>query len=130
MATFQSFEEMDAWQKARSLTQEIYRCSGSGAFAKDYGLRDQIRRASVSALSNIAEGFERNGTGEFLQFLSVAKGSLGEVRAQLYVVRDQDYLGAETFARLLTLTGETARLVGGLMEYLRKTTVKGTKYRR
>jgi four helix bundle protein len=73
MPTFQSFEEIEAWQKARELTREVYAISDEGPFARDFGLRDQMRRASVSALSNIAEGFERSGTGEFVQFLSAAK---------------------------------------------------------
>jgi four helix bundle protein len=81
MSTFQSFEDIEAWQKARELTRRIYEVSDVGKFARDFGLRDQIRRASVSVLSNIAEGFERSGTGEFIQFLSGANGSAGEVRA-------------------------------------------------
>ena len=76
MATFRSFTEIEAWQKARELAREIYRVSSQGAFFRDFGLRDQIRRAVISALSNIAEGFERNGTAEFVQFLAVAKGSV------------------------------------------------------
>ena len=77
MTTFQSFEEIEAWQKSRELNREIYAFSKEGPFSKDFGLRDQIRRASVSIMSNIAEGFERGGTGEFVQFLSIAKGSAG-----------------------------------------------------
>jgi four helix bundle protein len=80
MATFQSFEEIEAWQKARGFTREIYAVSNKGAFSKDFGLRDQIRRASVSIMSNIAEGFERGGTREFIQFLSMVKGSSGGVK--------------------------------------------------
>ncbi len=89
MATFKSFEDIEAWQKARELTNRVYDASDKGAFARDFGLRDQIRRACVSILSNIAEGFERSGTGEFVQFLSSAKGSAGEVRAQLYVALER-----------------------------------------
>lgn len=74
MATFQSFEDIEAWQQARTLTRKIYDASGRGNFAKDFGLRDQIRRASVSIMSNIAEGFERGGKAEFIQFLAMAKG--------------------------------------------------------
>ncbi len=85
MSSFKSFEEIESWQKARELTRKVYAVSNQGAFTKDFGLRDQIRRASVSIMSNIAEGFERDGNREFLQFLAVAKGSSGEVRAQLYV---------------------------------------------
>lgn len=79
------FEEIESWKKARLLTSKIYQTTGTGNFARDFGLKDQIRRASISILSNIAEGFERGGDKEFLQFLAMAKGSCGEVRAQLYV---------------------------------------------
>ena len=129
MTTFKSFEEIEAWQKSRELTRAIYAVSNKGPFSKDFGLRDQIRRASVSIMSNIAEGFERGGRGEFLQFLSVAKGSAGEVRSQLYVGLDQDYISKETFDRLFALASETSRMIGGLMNYLRKTKVKGIKYK-
>jgi four helix bundle protein len=78
MATFKTFEEIDAWQQARSLTKLVYAASGKGAFGRDFGLRDQIRRASVSVMSNIAEGFGRGGGKEFIQFLSVARGSASE----------------------------------------------------
>ncbi len=80
MATLTRFEEIEAWQKARELTRAVYRSSRIRDFSKDFGLRDQVRRASTSVMSNIAEGFERGGTKEFLQFLAVAKGSAGEVR--------------------------------------------------
>ncbi len=85
MASAQRFEDIKAWQKARELVKNIYQATSVGKFARDFVLRDQIRRAAVSIMSNIAEGFEREGNKEFLQFLSLAKGSCGEVRAQLYV---------------------------------------------
>ena len=81
MATFKSFEDIEAWQRSRVLTTSIYKITSQGTFARDFGLRDQIRKASVSIMSNIAEGFERSGTGEFIQFLATAKGSAGEVSA-------------------------------------------------
>lgn len=129
MATFKSFEEIGSWQKARELTQEVYTVSNQGAFAKDFGLRDQIRRASVSILSNIAEGFERDGNREFLQFLAVAKGSSGEVRAQLYVALDQDYIDKNIFESLSAISIEIGSLIGGLMNYLRKSDMKGKKFK-
>ena len=129
MATFQRFEDIEAWQKARELTREIYTVSNRGPFSKDFGLRDQIRRASVSIMSNIAEGFERGGTKEFVQFLSVAKGSSGELRSQLYVALDQGYLKEEMFDRLLAAALETSRMISGLINYLRKSKMKGTKYK-
>lgn len=129
MATFQSFEDIDAWKKARELTQEVYAMSKQGLLAKDFGLRDQIRRASVSVMANIAEGFERSGTGEFSQFLSMAKGSAGEVRAHLFVALDQGYVTQEVFHRLHGLATETSRMIAGLMQYLRTTAMKGTKFK-
>lgn len=129
MATFQAFEEIEAWKKARELTREIYTFSKQGLFAKDYGLHDQIRRAAVSSISNIAEGFERSGTGEFIQFLSMAKGSIGEVKSQLYVALDQGYISKPAFDRIFALAAETGRMIGGLMAYLRKSKIKGAKYK-
>ncbi|CUS31470.1 four helix bundle protein [Candidatus Nitrospira nitrificans] len=129
MPTFERFEDIEAWRQARVLCVEMYQVSGKGAFAKDFGLRDQIRRASVSIMSNIAEGFERSGSGEFVQFLAIAKGSAGEVRSQLYVALDQGYIAREDFGRLSGLAGDAARMVAGLMNYLRKAGVKGTKYK-
>jgi four helix bundle protein len=129
MATFKSFEEIEAWQKARGLTRGIYAVSSKGPFSKDFGLRDQIRRASVSIMSNIAEGFERGGTREFIQFLSMAQGSSGEVRSQLYIAVDQGYIDKETFEQLYTLASEASRMITGLMKYLHKSNVKGVKYK-
>ena len=129
MATFQKFEDIEAWQRARKLTREIYTISNENPFSKDFGLRDQIRKASVSIMSNIAEGFERGGTKEFMQFLSIAKGSSGELRSQLYVALDQGYLKEEMFDRLLVTALETSRMISGLINYLRKSKMKGTKYK-
>jgi four helix bundle protein len=119
MATFKTFEEIDAWKKARELTKRVYAVTRAGAFAKDFSLKDQIRRASVSIMSNVAEGFDRGGTGEFVQFLAIAKGSTVEVKSQLYVALDQDYIDQRIFAELSGLTMETGSMVGGLMKYLR-----------
>ena len=129
MATFKRFEDIEAWQKARELTREVYNRSKTGLFSRDFGLRDQMRRASVSVLSNIAEGFERGGTNEFVQFLAIAKGSAGELEAQLYVALDQAYISREEFSSLRKLTTSTKRLLGGLIGYLRQSGMKGTKYK-
>ena len=129
MATFSSFEEIEAWQRARVLTREIYAVSKKGDFARDFGLRDQIQRASVSVMANIAEGHERGGTAEFRQFLANAKGSAGEVRSHLYAAFDQGYISKDEFDRLYGIDIEAARLIGGLMNYLGKSELKGTKYR-
>lgn len=109
-----------AWQKSRKLTQEIYRVTNEGTFAKDFGLRDQIRRAAVSVMSNLAEGFERAGRAEFHQFLVVAKGSCAEVRSQLYVALDARYINEELFGRLLNQTQEVSRIIGGLRSAVEK----------
>ena len=130
MATFKSFEEIGAWQEARKLTREIYTVSKQVGFSSDFGLRDQIRRASVSVLSNIAEGYERSGTGEFIRFLSMAKGSAGEVRAQLYVALDQGYISEEGSKELSSLTTRIGRMLSGLMSYLQNTALRGTRYKR
>lgn len=129
MATFKKFEEIECWKKARELTRRIYEVSGKGNFAKDFGLKDQIRRASVSIMSNIAEGHDRSGTGEFVQFLANAKGSAAEVRCQLYVAFDQGYINDNDFEELTDLATETGRMIAGLMNYLRGSGYKGTKYK-
>ena len=124
-----SFQDLIAWQKARVLTANIYKATSQGSFARDFGLKDQIRRAAISILSNIAEGFERGGDKEFLQFLAVAKGSCGEVRAQLYIAVDQVYLPQDLFEKLSENTEEIGRLISGMMKYLRNSELKGSKYR-
>jgi four helix bundle protein len=93
--------------------------TGDGAFARDFGLRDQIRRAAVSVMSNIAEGFDRGGNREFIQFLYIAKGSAAEVQAQLYVAFDAGYLKQEHFQQSYELAGDTSRLIGGFIRYLK-----------
>jgi four helix bundle protein len=128
MATFNNFEDIKGWQRARELTREVYRKSKIGPLSRDYGLRDQMRRAAVSVMSNIAEGFERGGTSEFVHFLSIAKGSLGELEAQLYVARDQNYIDDKEFASLKVLAKSTKLIIGGLIGYLRQSGLKGTKY--
>ena len=114
MAKVTRFEELVAWQKSRALTARIYRLSGSGKFGQDFGLKDQIRRAAVSIMSNIAEGFERNRPAEFHQALSVAKASCAEVRSQLYVALDVGYVAEAEFALVLSEAEEVGRIVGGL----------------
>lgn len=129
MGTIEKFEDIEAWQKARELTKEIYAVSGQGPLAKDFGLRDQLRRAAVSIMSNIAEGFERGGDKEFAQFLAQAKGSSAEVRAQLYAALDQEYLDKATFDRLTEMAAGINRMLSGLMKYLRTSELKGNKYK-
>ena len=113
------FEDIQAWQKAGELVKVIYQSTDGGSFARDYSLRDQIRRASVSVMSNIAEGFARQTDKEFVQFLHVASGSVAEVQSQLYVAKDLGYISDEEFGRIGGLAGETARLITGFIKYLK-----------
>ena len=129
MPTFRRFDEIEAWQKARELAKVVYKLSGRGPFAKDFGLRDQIRRASVSIMANIAEGFERDETGEFVQFLAVAKGSAAEVLSHAYVALDQDFISQEDFDRLVASPAEVGRMWAALMTYLRRSGTKGLKFK-
>ena len=108
------FEDFIAWQKARKLTADIYRVTSEGNFARDFGLKDQIRRAAVSSMSNLAEGFERGRPAEFHQFLSIAKGSCAELRTQLYVALDVGYISLPTFEGLMAQATEVGQILGGL----------------
>ncbi len=130
MSSIKTFEEIEAWKKARELTRIVYSLSNDGAFRRDFGLCNQIRRAAVSIMSNIAEGFERGGSVEFRQFLAIAKGSAGEVEAQLYVALDQKYITEHQFTTARNLTITTKRLIGGLMNYLKQSDLRGHKYRK
>lgn len=111
MAKIEKFEDIEAWKQAREITKLIYKASLSGNFSKDFALCNQIRCAGVSILSNIAEGFERGGDKEFLQFLAIAKGSCGEVRAQLYVAFDQNYIDEKQFDFISNKLIETSRMI-------------------
>jgi four helix bundle protein len=128
MAKISRFEEIESWKRARLLTKKIYDCIGQPRFSKDFGLKDQISRASVSTMSNIAEGFERGGNQEFVQFLAVAKGSIGEVRSQLYVALDQQYITQERFDELSSDAQGISKLIAGFMDYLRRSDLRGSKY--
>jgi four helix bundle protein len=125
-----SFEDLKVWQKARELANLIYAATRRGEFARDDGLADQIRRAAVSVLSNIAEGFERGNYTEFIQFLYIAKGSCGEVRAQLSIARDQKYLPETEFRQYHALAVEISRMLSGLADHLKNSHQRGDKFRR
>jgi four helix bundle protein len=129
VSTIQKFEDLKVWQKARELNKIVYSISGEGDFSKDFALRDQIRRSSISVFSNIAEGFERNGTKEFHQFLSIAKASAAELRAQLYVSKDLNYITEEPFQATLSVLLETSKMLSGLMSYLKTTDIRGNKFK-
>ena len=123
----QRFEDLIAWQKARTFTANIYQQTRAGNFARDFGLRDQICRAAVSILSNIAEGFERGRPKEFFHFLSIAKASCAETRAQLYVAFDVGYLEVPVFEELLQQAEEVGRIIGGLRASVERKIEEGKK---
>ncbi len=126
MATIQKFEDLICWQQARELTREVY---GALASCRDYGFKDQIQRASLSIMSNIAEGFERGTQAELGNFLFIAKGSAGEVRAQLYIALDVGYINEETFRRLNDLVLSCSRLIHNFAVSTKKSSVRGLQYK-
>lgn len=129
MAKIEKFEDIESWKIAREITKSIYEMTLNGNFSKDFALVNQIRRASVSILSNIAEGFEHGGNREFLQFLAVAKGSCGEVRAQLYVALDQKYINEKKFREISDKLSEASRMISGLMKYLQQSDLRGSRFK-
>jgi four helix bundle protein len=129
MSKIERFEDIEAWQLSRAITNRIYELTKTGEVARDFALVNQIRRASLSVLSNIAEGFERNGDKEFVQFLTVAKGSCGEVRAQLYIAYDQGYIQRNDFHQLSGQLVEVSRMISGLIRYLQASEFKGSKFK-
>jgi four helix bundle protein len=112
------FEELEVWQLSRTLVKEIYKVTNEGQFKKDFALRDQIRRAGLSVISNIAEGFERKTKNELIQFLFISKGSSGEVRSQLYVAVDLKYIADGQFNELFNLSERVSRTISGFIKYL------------
>ena len=118
MTAITRFEGIDAWKSARELTNLVYAMSNQSGFSRDFGLRDQIRRASVSVMSNIAEGFESRTDVQFLNFLGMAKASAGEVRAQLYVALDQNYISDEQFNDIFAVAEKCSRQISRFMSYL------------
>ena len=121
MARIERFEDIEGWKKGRELCQMVYTFTNKGAFSRDYGLRDQIRRAAISVISNIAEGFETQNDRTFIRHLYIAKGSSGEVRAQSYAALDQGYITQAEFDTLYKTTSEVSRLISGFIKYLEKT---------
>lgn len=118
MATFKSFEEIDAWKNGRALVCEIYKLTTKAPFAKDWGLKDQIQRAAVSICSNIAEGYGRRGNKEFVKFLWIAKGSAAEVASQVYHAKDLGYVTNEEFKRIYDDAGKISAETYSLIKYL------------
>ena len=131
MGTVKQFEDLQVWQEARALVREVYKVTKQRAFVRDFALRDQITRAAISSMSNIAEGFERGSRKEFIQFLNIAKGSNGEVRSQLYVALDQEYIDERKVADLrdsaLALSRRLAKFIAYLEKYPSNSRVRRTQ---
>ncbi|CAN5443688.1 four helix bundle protein [soil metagenome] len=128
MATIKRFYDLEGWKKARTLNLEIYKMTRTENFKKDFILVDQVRRASVSIMANLAEGFGRKGNKEFLQFISIAEGSLCELQSHLFISLDVEYVSESVFQKLFEMTEETQRIIFGFAEYLRNSDLKGIKY--
>ena len=128
MASIKRFEDMKVWQEARIINREIYRVTRNKRFSKDYAMRDQIRRASISISANIVEGYERGATKEFIYFLSIAKGSAGEVLNLLYLALDEQYIEGGEFEILYEKVLILMRRMGSLMKYLKNTDLRGSRY--
>ncbi len=126
MATIRRFEDLVCWQKSRELVREVYRALGP---CRDYGFKDQIQRAAVSVMSNIAEGFERGTKNEFINYLHIAKGSAGEVRAQLYAAYDIGYLTIERFKYLNALATDCSRLIASFAAKVKSSPAHGLQYK-
>jgi four helix bundle protein len=118
MGKFKSFEEINSWQKARQFNKRIYEITDTQNFKRDFDLVRQIRRASISISSNIAEGFERNTDKEFIQFLYIAKASAAEVRSQLYLAFDLNYIEKMEFEELFNDVSDISKLISGFIKYL------------
>ena len=119
MAKLERFEDLEVWQQARQLVKKVYACARQGEFARDYGFRDQICRAAVSIVSNIAEGFDRRSNSQFLQFLDIANGSAGELRAQLYIAHDLAYISSAQFNVLYANVTAIGKMLTSLIRHLR-----------
>lgn len=128
MAKIEKFEDIESWTMGREVAKRVYELTSNGRFSKYFALCGQIRRATISIISNIAEGFERGGNKEFLNFLAMAKGSCGEVRCQLYAALDQSYVDQREFDALISKLNETSRLISGLMNYLKQSDFRGSKF--
>lgn len=123
------FEDLIGWQKSRKLLKKTYEITSKQPLLKDFPLRDQMRRASISVMSNIAEGFDKGGDKEFVQFLFHAKGSCAELRSQLYAARDIGYLKHDDYREIWELAEETSRILQGLIKAVKKREITGHKFK-
>jgi four helix bundle protein len=130
MATFQKFEEIISWQKAREFNKKMGLLMDNGSFKSNYRLINQIEGSAGSIMDNIAEGFERSGNKEFVQFLYIAKGSCGELRSQLYKAIDRKYISQKQFDEFYASVVEISVLLQKLINYLQQSEIKGTKYKK
>lgn len=129
MGTINRFEDILAWQKARELCKLTYGYTLKEDFSKDFKLVNQIKGSSGSAMDNIAEGFERGGNKEFIQFLFISKGSAGEIRSQLYRALDNNYISQKEFTEAYNLAEEVSKLVSGLINHLKSSEIQGSKFK-
>jgi four helix bundle protein len=130
MATINRFEDLEVWQLARELAYEIFQTySNSEEFSRDYKLKDQINGSSGSMMDNIAEGFERSGRNEFINFLTYSKGSVGEVKSQSYRALDRKYISQEQFDRLYQKADAIGKRSGAFINYLNSSPHKGNKFK-
>ena len=128
MATINQFEDLEIWQLSRMICKQIRDITRNDQFRKDFSLVDQIKRSSGSAMDNIAEGYERDGTREFIQFLNISKGSIGETRSQLYRALDYVYIDKKEFEECHTNCIKLSRQIRSFSDYLRKSDIKGHKF--
>jgi len=129
MTAINNFEDLNIWKNARTLVRDVYSITKMESFSKDYQLIDHIRKSAVSIPSNISEGFERDGTKEFINFLSIAKGSCGELLTQLFIAFDQEYIDKNQFAILNDKLIGLSKSISGLMRYLQSCNIKGNKFK-
>ena len=126
----EQYEDSEVWSLSREFAKEIYNITRSGIIARDFSFRDQMRRSAVSIMANIAEGFERGGNKEFIQFLYIAKASCGELRSQLYRAFDRSYIEQKEFDQISTHAKKISSLIQKFIKYLENTETKGIKYKK